>query len=61
MLREDQVTLNDLYYLLGIKEVPAGDLGFEASYGLVDVVYGSALVDGKAYITMAFDREPRLL
>ena len=61
MLREDQVTLNDLYYLLGIKEVPAGDLGFEASYGLVDVVYGSALVDGKAYITMAFDRQPRLL
>ena len=61
MLREDQVTLNDLYYLLGIPEVPAGDLGFEASHGMIEVVFGSSLIDGKAYITMEFDRLPREL
>lgn len=61
MLREDQVTLNDLFYRLGLREVPAGDVGFESAYGLIGVVYGSALVNGKAYITISFDREPRLL
>lgn len=58
MLLEDQVTLNDLYFTLGIPEVPAGDLGFESSHGIVDVMFGSSFVNGKAYITMGFDRQP---
>lgn len=61
MLREDQVTLNDLYYLLNIPEVPAGDLGFESGHGPVEVIFGSSLVDDKAYITMGFDRQPMIL
>lgn len=58
MLLEDEVTLNDLYFSLGIPEVPAGDLGFESSHGIVKVMFGSSFVNGKAYITMGFDRQP---
>ena len=61
MLMYDQVTLNDLYYLLKIPEVPAGDLGFESGHGTVGVIFGSSLVGDKAYITMGFDRQPTIL
>ena len=61
MLTYDQVTLNDLYYILGIPQVPAGDLGFESSHGCVEVIFGSSFVDDRAYITMGFDRQPMLL
>lgn len=61
MLNEDEVTLNDLYYLLGIPEVPAGDLGFESGHGTVGVIFGSSFVNDRAYITMGFDRQPMIL
>ena len=60
MLTYDQVTLNDLYYILGIPQVPAGDLGFESGHGCVEVIFGSTFVYDKSYITMGFDRQPML-
>lgn len=58
MIREDRVTMNDFYYLIGIPEVPSGDLGFESVDGPLELIFGTALKDNKAYITVGFNREP---
>lgn len=60
--REMDKPINDLYYKLGIRQVPAGDLYYDCDHGPIEVSFGSVFIeeDGKSYITMDFDREPRL-
>lgn len=48
MLQHQFVSLNDLYYELGLRSVKEGDdLGWYVDKGLIEVVFGSGLVDGK--------------
>lgn len=46
LLREDYLSVNDLYYSLGLRETPlASDLGWRVDNGLIDVKFSAQLTE----------------
>lgn len=46
MLQDDYVSLNDLYFMLGLNSIPMGDeLGWNSSQGLVELYFSPQLTD----------------
>lgn len=61
MVRNDYVSLNDLYYEIGIRQTPLGnDLGWHISDGkVIDLDFGSTVINDKPCMVLQYRVEPR--
>ena len=58
---ENYVSLNDLYYELGIRQTPTGnELGWNVTRGdYIELEFGSTLVDDQPVVTMLYASKPK--
>lgn len=62
MLSENDITLNEYYYALGLDATSTGEyLGWDIEHGKIDLYFGTTIIDNKPVITVGFSNEPRAI
>lgn len=62
MLSENDITLNEYYYALGLDATSTGEyLGWDIEHGKIDLYFGTTMIDKKPVITVGFSNEPRAI